>query len=119
MPNNSLYRRGSRLWAAQSDIAIEHAEASLRLSPRARIGASLLAVGVADFFSRRFDKAVPKLLLAMQDDPSFAEPYRFLASCYAHMGRLDEAREIVERLRAITRVVVPNFLQFRKPEQRK
>ena len=107
-----------RLWAGQPDIAIEHAEASLRLSPRARIGASLLAIGVAHFFSRRFDKAVPKLLLAMQDDPSFATPCRFLASCYAHMGRPDEAREIVERLRAIAPVVVPNFLQFRNPEHR-
>jgi adenylate cyclase len=59
---------------------------------------------------------VPKLLLAIQDDPSFAEPYRFLASCYAHMGRPDEAREIVERLRAIAPAVIPNFLQFRNPE---
>jgi hypothetical protein len=61
---------------------------------------------------------VPKLLVAIQDDPGFAEPYRFLASCYAYMGRLDEAREIVGRLRAITPVVVPNFLQFRNPEHR-
>ncbi len=103
-------------WAGQPDIAIEHAEASLRLSPRARIGASFLAIGAAHFFSRRFDEAVPKLLLAIQDDPSFAEPYRFLASCYAHMGQLDKAGEIIERLRAIAPVVVPNFLQFRNPE---
>src|SRR5271169_5703358 len=27
-------------------------------------------------------------LLVIQDDPSFPEPYRFLAACYAHMGRL-------------------------------
>ena len=31
-----------RLWAGQPDIAIEHIEAALRLSPRARIGTSLL-----------------------------------------------------------------------------
>jgi hypothetical protein len=34
------------------------------------------------------------------------------------MGRPDEAREIVERLRAIVPVVVPNFPQFRNPEHR-
>jgi TolB-like protein/class 3 adenylate cyclase len=107
-----------RLWAGQTDIAIEHAEASLRLSPRARIGAPLLTMAAAHFFSRRFDEAAPKLLFAIHDDPSFAEPYRFLATCYAHMGRLDEARGIVERLLAITPVVVPNFLQFRNAEHR-
>jgi hypothetical protein len=33
---------------------------------------------------RRFDEAVQKLRLAIQEDPSFPEPYRFLAACYAH-----------------------------------
>jgi pentatricopeptide repeat protein len=32
--------------------------------------------------------------------------YRILASCYAHMGRLDEARAIVGRLCAITPAVM-------------
>ena len=52
-------------------------------------------IGAAHLLSRRFDEAVPKLLLAIQEDPSFPLPYRSLAACYAHMGRLDEAREIV------------------------
>ena len=30
-----------RMWAGQPDIAIEHIEAALRLSPRARVGTSL------------------------------------------------------------------------------
>ena len=47
-------------------------------------------------------EAVPKLLLAIQEDSSYIQPYRYLAACYAHMGRLDDAREIVARLRAIT-----------------
>jgi adenylate cyclase len=96
-----------RLWAGQPDIAIEHVEAALRLSPRARVGSSFALIGMAQFLSRRFDEAVPKLLLAIQDDPSYTQPYRYLAACYAHMGRLDEAREVVTRLRAITSVVIP------------
>ncbi len=107
-----------RNWAGLPDIAIEHVEAALRLSPRARIGTSLLVIGQAHFLSRRFDEAVPKLLLAIQDDPSSPRPYRVLAACYAHMGRLDDAREIVARLRAITPVVVPPNTQFRNPEKR-
>ena len=44
--------------------------------------------------------------------------YRVLASCYAHMGRLDEAREIVRRLRAITPVVMEPATRYRNQELR-
>jgi len=107
-----------RNWAGQPDIAIEHLEASLRLSPRARVGNSLAGIGAAHFLSRRFDEAVPKLLLTIQDSPSFTHPYRVLAACYAHMGRLDEAREIFERLRTITRGAVPSTTRYRNLEHR-
>jgi adenylate cyclase len=107
-----------RNMAGQPDIAIEHVEASLRLSPRARIGSSILIIGFAHFLSRRFDEAVPKLLLAIQEDPSLPMPYRILAACYAHIGRLDDAREIVARLRAITSVVIPDASYLRNAEHR-
>ena len=107
-----------RLWAGQPDLAIEHVETSLRLSPRERMGQPLSVMGTAYFFKRRFDEAAAKLLLAIQDDPGSPAPYRFLAACYAHMGRLDEARAIVARLRAITPVVVPSDLPWRNPEDR-
>jgi adenylate cyclase len=48
-----------RLWAGQLDIAIEHVDTSLRLSPRARVGWAFNVIGSAHFFSRRFDEAVP------------------------------------------------------------
>ena len=86
-----------RLFAGQPDLAIEHVEASLRLSPRARFGTAFNVIGAAHFFGRRFDKAVPKLLLAVQENPDYPTPYRFLAASYVHMGRLDEARRIVDR----------------------
>src|SRR5271169_4849592 len=107
-----------RNWAGQPDLAIEHVEAALRLSPRARIGMSLLVIGLAHFLSRRFDEAVPKLLLAIQEDPSHLMPDCVLAACYAHMGRLEDAREVVERLRAITPVVIPDLSFLRKTEDR-
>ena len=67
---------------------------------------------------RRFDDAASKLLLAVQDNPANPIPYRFLAACYAHMGRLDEARAIVARLRALTPQLVPSDLPWRNPEDR-
>jgi adenylate cyclase len=105
--------------AGQPDVAIEHFQTYLRLSPRDRIGGNAgTALGAAYFFSRRFDEAAAILRSSLEHAPSFVVTLRFLASCYAHMGRLDEAREIVERLRKITPVVIPSVLIFRNPEHR-
>jgi TolB-like protein len=106
------------LWAGDLERAIEHAETSLRLSPRARVGWNLMTLGCALFLSRRFDEAVAKLLLQMQDDPTNQGTYRLLAACYAHMGKLDEARKVIERLQAITPVVIPDASFLRNPEDR-
>jgi len=107
-----------RAWAGYSDLAIQHVETSLRLSPREQTGQPIFAMGAAHFFNRRFDEAVPKLLLSIQDHPGYPNAYRFLAACYAHMGRLDEARTIVTRLRAITPLVVQSDPPWRNPEHR-
>jgi tetratricopeptide (TPR) repeat protein len=121
---NPSYARGwyvsglLRLFAGQPDLAIEHVETSLRLSPRDRIGATLTTMGTAYFFKRQFEEAASKLLLALQDHPGFPVTYRTLAACYAHMGRLDEARASVARLRDITPLIVPSDLPFRIPEDR-
>src|SRR5580692_5081965 len=121
---NPNYARGwnisssLRNWAGQPDIAIEHMEVSLRLSPRARVGTSLVGIGSSHFVSRRFDQAVPMLLRAVQEDPSHPLAYRYLAACYAHMGRLDDAGEIIRRLRAVTSLVIPDLSYLRNAEYR-
>ena len=107
-----------RLLADQLDTAIEHAENSLRLSPRERVGWAHYVIGAAHFFSQRFEEGVPKFLLTMQEDPSGTTCYRILAACYAHMGRLKEAREVVARLRVITPNVMPTVRLLRNPDHR-
>jgi adenylate cyclase len=121
---NPSYARGwnvsglLRTLAGQPDLAIEHVETSLRLSPRERMGVPLLAMGIAHFFKRQFDKAAANLLLAIQDNPGSTNPYRYLAACYAHMGRLDEARAVVAKLHANTPLVMLTDLRYRNPEDR-
>jgi adenylate cyclase len=107
-----------KLWAGQPDLAIQHIETALRLSPRERVGAPRSIIGTAYFFKRRFDEAETKLLLAIQEQPETPGAYRALAACYAHMGQLAEARAIVARLRAITPQVMPTHLPWRNPEDR-
>jgi len=121
---NPNYARGwgisalLRLWADQPDLAVQHVNTALRLSPLDKVNPAFLILGAAHFFSRRFDAALPQLLRAIQDDPGFPIVYRLLASCYAHLGRLDEARQIVRRLRTITPVVVSDGGIPRNPEHR-
>jgi len=104
--------------AGQPDIAIEHFNRSLRLNPRDRMGTFSIPLGTSYFLKRQFDDAASILLTSVQEAPTFAVAYRLLASCYAHMGRLDDAREIVRRLREITPVVVPHVIPNRTPEHR-
>jgi adenylate cyclase len=107
-----------RTYAGEPDLAIEHVEAGLRLSPRERIGSPLVVIGLAYFFKRQFNEAATKLRLAIHENPGSPAIYRALAACYAQMGQVDEARQTVARLRAITSVVVPSDLPWRKPEHR-
>jgi len=107
-----------RLWAGQPELAIKHFETSLRLSPHARRAVTFMSIGVGHFFARRFEDALAMLLRSLQERPSWVPTHRFLAACYAHMGRLDEARETIERLQAVTPVVVPDASHWRNPEHR-
>jgi len=107
-----------RLWAGLPDVAIDHFEKSLRLNPRAPLGGTLMANGVAHFFARRLDQARTLLLLSLQQHPGWVPTNRFLAACYGHLGQLDEAKIVIKRLRALTPVVLPNADHWRDPEQR-
>jgi tetratricopeptide (TPR) repeat protein len=111
-----------RLRAGQPDKTIAHLKTAQRLSPRDRVGTLFVPLGAAYFFIRRFDEAAQTLLLAIHEDATSPQPYRVLAACYAHMGRLDDAREIVARLRAITPAVMRSIMRiprdrvFHQPE---
>jgi adenylate cyclase len=107
-----------RLWAGEPDVALDHFDTFLRLSPRDRLPVYMTSIGVALFFKRRFDEAAANLLESLDRAPYFVATYRFLASCYAHMGRLAEARAIVERLRSISPVVVDGAMRYRNTEHR-
>jgi len=105
-----------RLWAGQAKRAVEDEETCLRLSPRVRIGWARRLYGGAHLIEGRFDESVPHLRLSIEEEPDYLEPYRLLAASYAHLGRLDNARDVVKRLRASTPHVIPVHIPYRKPE---
>ena len=106
----------SRLWVGQPDVAIKHFETALRLNPRDRKAYPPVGIGLALFFERRFDEAVERLLVSLEETPKWTTPYRFLAACYAHMGRLEDARETIERWRSITSAFPGPYTQFQNQE---
>jgi adenylate cyclase len=107
-----------RNFVGQAEVALEHFATFLRLNPRDRFPGHLIGIGIALFFTRQFEKSAATLRESLQRLPHFAMNYRFLAACYAHMGRLDEARESVEQLRMITSTVIPTMIPHRRPEHR-
>ena len=121
---NPSYGRGwyvraiLRVWAGQPEAAIEDIQTSLRLNPRDRFAMPLLILGIAYFLTGRFDEAVANLLSVIQEGPGYPNPYRLLAACYAHMGRLEEARATIDRLRSLTPAVIGSAAMLRDPEHR-
>jgi TolB-like protein len=95
-----------RLWSSQPDLAIEHTEVSLRLSPRTRVGWGLYVIAAAHLICRRFEEALAKALVAVQEDPN-PIGYQALIACYAHLGRIGDAREALRRLQSIAPMVGP------------
>jgi adenylate cyclase len=105
-----------RGWAGLHEQLIEHTDMALRLTPGVRLGlATRNLYGSAYLFTHRFEHAVRELQFAVHEDPSYPTSYRFLAAAYAHLGRIDEARDIVSRLRAITPALFPPKRMFRNP----
>ncbi|MGC2412060.1 MAG: adenylate/guanylate cyclase domain-containing protein [Stellaceae bacterium] len=105
-------------WAGQSDLAIEHFEKSMRLTPHDGMGLSFAGIGGAHFVAGRFEDAVGKLMASLEELPSFTFTYRVLASALAHLGELEEAGKVIERLRTLTPIILPLSIAFRKPEHR-
>jgi TolB-like protein len=121
---NPSYARGwyvsghLRMWAGQYDLGIEYLERVIRLSPGESRSQIYLLIGMGHFFARRGEKAAEMLNLSLQEASDWPPTLRFMASCLAHLGRLEEAREIVKRLRALTPVVILNADHWRIAEDR-
>ena len=79
--------------------AIRSFERAARISPLDPTMYLMSAgMGLALIELRRFDEAVSSAKKSLRQNPSFATPYRCLASALAHLGRDVEAREAAARV---------------------
>ena len=88
-----------------------------------RVEGRLTAILAADVagYSRLIGadgEAAPKLLLAIQDNPGFPSAYRASPRAVPNMGRPEEARATVAKLRTISPLVAPNDLPWRNRDDR-
>jgi adenylate cyclase len=107
-----------RLYAGQPNVAVEHIQTAIRLSPRFGNATDQVLIGCAHFFQRRFNDAISAFLTARENMPKNPALPRYLAACYGQSGNVDQARRMLDQLQTITPVVMPSTVPFRNPEHR-
>jgi adenylate cyclase len=100
---NSAYIRSQCGWAyvflGEQDKAIVQFETAYRFNPvDPRSYTVFSGLAAAHFFEGRYEEAVHWASRARSQNPSYPIALRFLAASIAHMGRHDEAADVVKNL---------------------
>jgi TolB-like protein/Flp pilus assembly protein TadD len=115
-PNNALalaHAGWVRGYSGQAREAVEALQRSLRLSPRdPLLFRTQAALAYAYLLLERFDDAILWGRRAIEGNSNYTVSYRPLASALAYADRLDEARDVIARLR----VLVPDLSLRTLPE---
>ena len=89
-----------RIFISEFDLAIEHANRAIRLSPLDPFLVGMQsAIAFAHFCAERHDVSAAWAELAAREQPDFGPALRILAASYALTGRMKEATEAVARYR--------------------
>jgi tetratricopeptide (TPR) repeat protein len=87
-------------WMGNSELAIERAQRSLRVSPFGDVQA-YIALSIAYFSSKRYAEARDAAQHATVSCPQFSIPYILLAVSLVCLGRLEEAKVAANRVLAL------------------
>jgi hypothetical protein len=89
-----------KAWLGQPDVAIEHVERALRLSPNdPHVYAMRTHIAFGYFVAGGIAEALTWSELTSRERPDHPFNIPILAACYAIVGRQAEAEKIVARLR--------------------
>jgi adenylate cyclase len=85
--------------AGLPEEAVRSFERAIRMSPVGpQLHQSLAGMGISFIELRRFEEAAIAARKAQRQNTSYSPTYRCLASAFAHLGRVAEAREAAARL---------------------
>ena len=88
-------------YLGEYDAALEHLQRAQRLSPfDPQIGAATSGIAQALVMTKGHAAAVGVYEQALTEYPEFATIFLGLIGCYWHLGRMDDARRMAEKLRA-------------------
>ncbi len=109
-----------KIWLGDPKMAIEHFARAMRLSPLGRWLVDIQSgIAHAHFFSGRYDEAASWAALALQNNPDFQAGIRISAATNGMAGRLEDAHEMVARLRRLNPTLrVSNLIHVLGPYRR-
>src|SRR5450830_1160893 len=110
-----------RAYCGEPDVAIEHLARAMRLSPLDPTLYHMQAgTAFAHFLAGRFDAASSWAEKAFRDQPSYLPAAAVNAASHALAGRMEEARQAMERLRQIDPALrisnLKDWFPIRRPE---
>lgn len=108
------------LWPVCSEIAIEHLERGMRLSPLdPAVHVTQTAAAHAHFYAGRYDEAFLWAGMALREQPDYQAALRIAAAGAALAWRAEEARKACTRLRQLNPMLrVSNFRRTLGPYRR-
>ena len=91
-------------WTGRTEQAVMRAERALQLSPFDALRyLAHMALAGANFQLRNYDRAHLAAQRAVESNPDFSVPYAYLCACLMRLGRLGEARAVLNRMLALDR----------------
>ena len=110
-----------RVWMGEPELALQHVERAMRLSPHDPWFANMLAcMASAHFFAGRYEQASSWAERAVRDNPRHLMPPTTAAASNALAGRITEAKRAVTRILEIDPTMrlsnLPDFIPLRRPE---
>lgn len=109
-----------KVYQGEPELAIEHAQNSIRLSPLDPLtyGAQA-AIAAGHFFAGRYDEAASWAEKSVREQPNFVSATRFVVAGHALAGRLEDAAKAMARLHVLDpgmRMSNLNKMPLRRPQ---
>ncbi|MBV8936500.1 MAG: tetratricopeptide repeat protein [Alphaproteobacteria bacterium] len=94
-------------------------ERSIRLDPRSpRLANAFNLVAIAFYFCHDYEAAIAAAKRAIRAYPEFPNPYRWLAAALGQVGRIEEAKEALEKAIAVAPAGFAMYVGQRMPWHR-
>jgi adenylate cyclase len=112
------YARGASLISAgRCKEGVASVERSIRLDPR-RSAVRFNQIALALYYTGEYEAAVDAANRAIRSSPNYPNPYRWLAAALGQLGRIEEAKQALEKAIAIAPASFDMYARARAPWRR-